>query len=128
MTHRQAKALQALFTEPTREAAAKAAGISPRTLREYMKDPEFRATYNEAVTAQLGEATGQARQGLSSALAVLREIMENPAAEDRDRISAASKSIDAALRLIEKLDQQVKLDELEKLVEQVQGNRGTARG
>lgn len=119
MTHRQAKALQALFTEPTREAAAKAAGISPRTLREYMKDPEFRAAYNEAVTAQLGEATGQARQGLSSALAVLREIMENPAAEDRDRISAASKSI----RLIEKLDQQVKLDELEKLVEQFQENR-----
>lgn len=124
MNHRQTKALQALFTEPTREAAAQKAGISPRTLREYMKDPEFRAAYNEAVTAQLGDATGQARQGLSSALAVLREIMENPAAEDKDRISAASKSIDAALRLIEKLDQQVKLDELEQIVEQIQENRG----
>ena len=69
MTPRQSKALQALFTEPTREAAAKAAGISSRTLREYMKDAEFRAAYHEAVTAQLGEVTGQARQELSSALA-----------------------------------------------------------
>ena len=123
MTPRQSKALQALFTEPTREAAAKAAGISSRTLREYMKDAEFRAAYHEAVTAQLGEVTGQARQELSSALAVLREIMEIPVAEDKDRISAASKSIDAALKLIEKLDQQVKLDELEKWVREVEERR-----
>lgn len=81
-----------------------------------MKDPEFRAAYNESVTAQLGEVTGQARQGLSTSLAVLREIMENPAAEDRDRISAANKSIDVALRLIETFDHQVRLDELEKTV------------
>lgn len=121
MTPKKAKALKALFTEPTQEAAAQAAGISPRTLRDYMKDTEFRAAYNEAVTAQLGEVTGQARQGLTSALSVLREIMENPAAEDRDRISAASKSIDAALRLIEKLDQQVKVDELERLVKELDG-------
>lgn len=128
MTPRQAKALRALFTEPTQEAAARAAGISSKTLREYMKAPEFRTAYNERVTAQLGEATGQARQGLSSALAVLRKIMENPASEDRDRISAASKSIDAALRLIEKLDQQVKLEELEKAVEEMREYRGTAWG
>lgn len=123
MKPRQTKALQALFTEPTLEAAAKAAGISPRTLRDYMKDPEFQAAYNEAITAQLGETTGQARQGLSSALAVLREIMEDPAAENRDRISAASKSIDAALRLIDKLDQQVRLDELERLVKEFEADR-----
>ena len=119
MTPKKQKALSALLTSPTKEAAAQAAGITSKTLRSYLKDPEFRAAYNEAVTAQLGEVTGQARQSLSSALTVLREIMENPGAEDRDRISAASKSIDAAIRLIDKLDQQVKLDELERLVNEV---------
>ena len=52
--------------------------------------------------------------------------MENPTAEDKDRISAASKSIDAALRLVEKLEQQVKLDELEKLVREFENERGEA--
>ena len=123
MKPRQAKALQALFTEPTLEAAARAAGISPRTLRDYMKDQDFRAAYNETVTAQIGEVTAQAWQGLSSALSVLREIMEDPNAEDRDRISAASKSIDAAIRLIEKLDHQVKLDELEQLLREMEDRK-----
>ena len=121
MTPKQAKALKALFTEPTQEAAAQAAGITTRTLRGYMKDPEFRAAYNEAVTEQLGEVTGQARHGLTTALGVLREIMENPGAEDKDRISAANKSIDVALRLIEKFDHQVRLDELEKLFNEIPG-------
>jgi len=116
MTPKKQKALAALLTSPTREKAAAAAGITSKTLRSYLKDPEFQDAYKEAVTTQLGEATAQARQSLSSALAVLREIMEDPAAENRDRISAASKSIDATLRLVEKLEQQVKLDELERIV------------
>ena len=75
------------------------------------------------MTAQIREVTAQARQGLSSALSVLREIMEDPNAEDRDRISAASKSIDAAIRLIEELDYQVKLDELKRILKEMEDRK-----
>lgn len=123
MTPKKQKALAALLTSPTREAAAQAAGITSKTLRSYLKDPDFRAAYKEAVTVQLGKVTAQVRQNLSSALDVLREIMENPGAEDRDRISAASKSIDAALRLIDTLDQQTKIDELERLLKELEDRK-----
>jgi len=41
LTPKQAKALQALLTQPTKAAAAKAAGISVRTLTDYLALPEF---------------------------------------------------------------------------------------
>lgn len=41
MTHKKEKLLAALLTSRTKKDAAKAAGISERTMRAYFDDPEF---------------------------------------------------------------------------------------
>ena len=41
MTEKQARELAALLSEPTQAAAAKKVGISARTMRRYIADPEF---------------------------------------------------------------------------------------
>ena len=48
MTPKKHKALLALLTNPTKERAAEAAGITSKTLRGYLADPEFQAEYKKA--------------------------------------------------------------------------------
>lgn len=77
MTPKQAKALQALLTQPTKAAAAAAAGIGERTLRAYLSDPSFMKEYTAAFSRLVDDATRQAQQSLNPAICTLREICEN---------------------------------------------------
>ena len=45
MTPKKEKALAALLTSPTVKAAAQETGVGSRTMRLYLKDPEFLAEY-----------------------------------------------------------------------------------
>lgn len=101
LTPKQAKALQALLTQPTKAAAAKAAGISVRTLTDYLADPEFQKEYGKAARALVMDATREAQQALSPALQALREIVENPEENSSNRISAARSLLEHGLRLTE---------------------------
>lgn len=58
MTHKKERLLAALLTSRTKKEAAKAAGISERTMRTYFDDPEFRAAYKQAAA---GSSTAGAR-------------------------------------------------------------------
>lgn len=119
MTQRETRALQALLTQPTKKAAAAAAGIGESTLRTYLAKPEFQAAYNEALSGLISDATIQAKQSLAPALSVLREIMENGGEAAAQRVQAARVSIDCALKLTTVYEQEKKLEELERLVNQM---------
>ncbi len=57
MTPKKQKALVALLTQPTKEkAAAAAAGITSKTLRGYLDDPEFQAEYKKAFAGLVEDA------------------------------------------------------------------------
>ena len=64
MTPKQNRALAALLTAPSKAAAAQAAGISPRTLRDYLADPTFRQEYQKAFVGLVEDATRQAKRPL----------------------------------------------------------------
>ena len=106
MTPKQQKALLALLTNPTKEKAAAAAGITSKTLRGYLADPEFQA-----------EATRQAQQAIAPALSTLREVVEDSGEGSQFRISAARSILEYSLKLTEQNDILAKLKELEKAVE-----------
>lgn len=108
------KALAALLSHKTRYEAARAAGITEKTLRGYFEDEEFRRRYAQACSEIVSDATRQAQQGAESALAVLREIMENRKENSRSRIQAARSTLDFALRLTETNDILDRLTELER--------------
>lgn len=116
MTPKQNKALAALLTSPSKAAAAQAAGISPRTLRDYLADPTFRMEYQRAFSGLVEDATRQAQQSLSPALFVLRKIVEDENEDTNARISAARAILSHGMRLIETTDILDRLTELEAVV------------
>ena len=117
MTPRQQKALAALLTSPSKAAAAKAAGIAPRTLRDYLADPEFQAAYRDAFGNMVEDATRQAQQAISPAMSTLREIVEDREEDAQARISAARAILSHGIKLTETTDILNRLQELETAME-----------
>ena len=104
MTPKQAKALAALLTQPTKEKAAAAAGIGLTTLKRYRADPEFQAEYQKAVSEMIEDAAALAKQSLNPALSCLREIVEDGDETATARIQAARSILEYGLRLTEIVD------------------------
>lgn len=101
MTPTKEKALAALLTHPTQKQAAESIGIAPRTMRDYLADPEFQTAYVAACKDLVGEATRQAQRGLSPSLTALQAIVEDEEAAAGNRISAARTLLEYGLRLTE---------------------------
>lgn len=104
LTPNKEKALVALLTQPTKAAAAAAAGIAERTLRSYLSDSEFQERYKQAFGELVTDATRQAQQSLSPALSTLREIVEDNEQGATVRIQAARSLLEYGLRLTEITD------------------------
>ena len=108
LTPKQSKALQALLTQPTKAAAAEAAGISPRTLRDYLNDQDFQTEYKKAVYEILQTATRQAQMSLSPAIIALRDICESDDSMQKpgtgNRIAAARTLLEYGLKMTEITD------------------------
>lgn len=121
MTTRQTKAIAALVSEPTKRAAAEKAGISESTLRSYLQDPSFQEAYREAFSDLMVDATHQAQRNLSPALSTLREIAEDGEQPATARISAARGLLEFGLKLSEYHDIAAKMQELEKIVKEMEG-------
>lgn len=113
MTPKQQKALVALLTQPTKEKAATAAGITSKTLRSYLDNPEFRAEYRKAFSELVEDAARKVQQTLDPAVAVLREVMENDSENGQVRVSAARSVLEYGLKMTEQTDILNRLQELE---------------
>lgn len=114
LTPKQNRALQALLTEPTKEQASKAAGISTRTMSTYLANPEFQQAYKKAFGELITDATRQAQQALSPALSALRDIVEDGNETSSARIAAARTLLEYGLRLTEISDILAELDEIDR--------------
>ena len=110
MTPNQQRALQALLTQPNKKAAAEAAGISTRTMRAYLADPDFQKEYKRAFSQLVQDATRQAQQALSPAISALRDIVEDEEENSSARIAAARSLLEYGLRFTEFTDIMAELD------------------
>ena len=113
MTPNQNRALQALLTNPTKKAAAAAAGITEQTMCRYLTLPDFQAAYKKAFAALVNDATKQAQQLLSPALSALKTIVEDEDENSNTRISAARSLLEYGLKLTEFNDILQDLNEVE---------------
>ena len=109
------KALAALLSNPTRKAAAKAAGIAERTLRDYFKDPEFAAAYRQAYNEMLQDAAAEGKQLLHQSMQTIKEVMQN-GDTDATRVTAARSAFEYTLKLTEQTDILTQLEELKRAV------------
>lgn len=113
MTQKMQKALLALLTSSTKEQAAAAAGITPKTLRSYLDNPEFQAEYRAAFSDLVRDAVRQAQKSLSPALKTLNDIMRNDDQNGQIRVSAARSLLEFGLKATEQLDIVDRLEKLE---------------
>lgn len=113
LSPKQNRALQALLTQSTKTEAAKAAGITPRTMTAYLADPNFQREYKKAYGELVTDAARQAQQSLNPALAALRSIVDDPNQNGNTRIAAARALLEYGLRLTEINDILTVIDDME---------------
>lgn len=114
LTRRQLRALPALIEHPTVEAAAKASGISAPTIRRWLSTSEtFRAAVSKAQSQMLDETFR--RIAAKSSLAA--DALERGIQSVDERL--ACRVALGWLSLARRTRQDVKLEELERAIEQL---------
>ncbi|MFP8904807.1 hypothetical protein [Streptomyces atacamensis] len=112
MKGRPAAILALAQGEPT-SAAARAAGVSTRTVDRWCTDPEFAADVQQARADMLTAAVGQLAAGAVEAVATLRRVMADPDAKDHARVQAARELLAALLPLREHVEIEQRLAAIE---------------
>jgi hypothetical protein len=110
---KQATALVALLAQPSVEDAARAAGVTPRTLWRYLRDPIFAAEYKVARRELVGHTIMRLQADASHAARALRTIVDDREAPASARVTAARAIIEHALKGAELTDLMERLDVLE---------------
>jgi transposase len=108
---RQERAIVALLSEPSIEAAAKTADVSDVTIWRWMKQPAFRVKLRDARRAVVEGAIGRLQQTATEAVETLRRNLTcgTPSVEVR----AATAILDQATRAVELFDVVERLEQLE---------------
>lgn len=114
MTGKHERALAALLAEPTIDQAAKAAGITPRTLYRYLTIPEFAELYKAARRQSVEQALTQVQSSTGKAAETLKRLMTcgKPSIE----LQAARSVLEFAIRAVELNDVIERLEVLEQAV------------
>ena len=121
MTPKMQKALLALLTNPTKEQAAAAAGITSKTLRKFLDDTEFQAAYRAAFSGLVADAVRQAQRAISPSLTTLEEIMKDDEQNGQIRVSAARSLLEFSLKATEQLDILERIKSLEDAIKEGAG-------
>lgn len=113
LSGKQKKAIAALLSEPTTEAAAESAGVTSRTIRRWLKQPAFRQALTQAETEAIEEAARLMAAASIQAVRTLLDIMKNePESSERRQAAAVVLARVGPIRLLGQLEN--RLSELEK--------------
>ncbi len=118
---KQEDAIVALLAHRTVEEAARAVGISTKTLLRWMKEPEFDAAYRAAKRAAFGQAIARLHHLSSAAVSTLGKVMLDPATPPSTKVRAADSVLNHTIKAIEDEDIEARVAALEEAA--TQGNR-----
>jgi hypothetical protein len=108
------EAIVALLTQRNIEEAAKATGIAPNTLLNWMKVPEFDAAYRAARREAFGQSIARLQQGTSAAATTLLKTMIDPNTPASVKVRAAEAIFNHAAKAIEIEDIEARVSQLER--------------
>ena len=111
-------AIAALVARPSIEDAARVAGVGEKTLRRWMRDPEFKAKYLQARREGVHQAVGRLQQATGAAGTVMLRMMADPNVPAAVRLRAAECVFDRAIKGIEFEDIEARLAALEEAAPQ----------
>ena len=93
--------LAALLASGSNRAAAKALGVSERTIRSRLQKPDFRERYEDIKNGMIETVSDEIAANLSGAVKTLVEVMTNPENNAAVRSQAAGELLRTALRYFE---------------------------
>lgn len=114
-------AIVALLTTRTTEEAARAVGISAKTMLRWQKEPEFKIAFLTAQRAAFGQAIGRLHHLSSAAVTTLGKVMLEPGTPPATRVRAADSILDHTIKAIEIEGLEARLTELERAAEANKG-------
>jgi hypothetical protein len=109
-------AIAALLTQKNHEEAARAVGIDLKTLKRWMRLPEFIAEWRRARWEIVEQAYARAQQNSGAATSVLLKLMADPATPASSRIRAALGIFDLSREALD-LDIETRVTALERTAE-----------
>ena len=109
--------IAALLTQRNLDEAAKAAGISMRTLMRWLKLPEFQAAYREARRTAYSQAVAKLQQGATAAATTLLKVMLDQGTPASVKVRAAECVMNHSSKAIEIEDVEFRVAELERVAE-----------
>ena len=118
------EAIAALLTQRNLEEAARAVGVAPNTLLNWLKLPEFDKAYREARRTAFGQAVARLQQGTSAAATTLLKTMIDPGTPASVRVRAAEAIFNHAAKAIEIEDIEARVSELERSLAESKPGRG----
>jgi hypothetical protein len=107
------EAIAALLTQRNVDEAAKAAGISTRTILRWMKEPEFQKAYRQARRLAYSQAVAKLQQASTAAATTLIKIAIDPAMPASVRVRASECIMNQSSKAIEIEDIEARVTELE---------------
>lgn len=113
---RKSKAILALLSQPTIEAAAQEVGVTRKTLHQWLKDDDFKTKLQEAKKETVGHVTMRLRVSMSEAIDTLIEVMRDPESSANARVSAAKTILESGLKAHELEDLATKLEVMEQQI------------
>ena len=110
-------AILALLTSSSVENAARTAGVAPRTLYRWLKEPAFDAAYRKAKRSVFGQALARLQQGSSAAASTMLKIMVDSAVPASTRLRAADSVFSHSKNAIEMEEIEARVAALEAATE-----------
>jgi transposase-like protein len=114
---KQEDAIAALLTQRNIEEAAKAAGISARTLLRWLKLPEFQTAYREVRRTAYSQAVAKLQQGATAAATTLLKVMLDQGTSASVKVRAAECVMNYSSKAIEIEDVEFRVSALERAAE-----------
>lgn len=113
LTVRQEKGIIALINETTVAGASRASGIGERTLHKWLKESNFNRCYRRARREAFSLSIAMTQRYAAVAVNNLAKIMNDPAAHNTARVSAATALLRYGRESIELDDLAARVDQLE---------------
>ena len=121
---KQEDAIVALLSHRNTEEAARAVGISTKTLLRWLQSPEFAKAYRDARLAAFHQSIARLQQATPAAVTTLIKVMVDPATPPSTKVRAADSILDHSAKAIELEDIEARIVELERTVaEAVKGRQ-----
>jgi hypothetical protein len=115
-------AIAALLTQKNHEEAARVVGIDLKTLKRWMRVPEFIEDWRRARWEVVEQAYARAQQNSGAATSVLLKLMADPATPASSRIRAALGIFDISRQALD-LDIETRVAGLERAAEVARSGR-----